>query len=85
MAYQAYRYVSQWVAADTARALTLLESLSSCAIEDNELAIDCSETLSRFMQGQPVGSQYILGLAWFLRDFCEDVKEINFEKANIQS
>jgi len=41
-------------------------ALSSCAIEDNRLAEICSETLSRFMNHEPVSDRYLLGLAWFI-------------------
>ena len=40
------------------------ESFSSCAIEGNRLAEICSETLHRFMTGQPVSDRYLLGLVW---------------------
>ena len=43
-----------------------LETLASTAIEGNETAEICHETLRRIMEGEPVSDRYVLGLAWFL-------------------
>ena len=45
-----------------------LESLSSCAIENNRLAEILAETLHRVMTGEKVSDRYLLGLAWFLKE-----------------
>lgn len=47
------------------------ESFSSCAIEGNRLGEICSETLRRFMNGEPVSDRYIVCLAWTIRDMKE--------------
>lgn len=46
----------------------LREALASTAIEGNQTAEICGETLRRLMAGEPVGDRYVLGLAWFVRD-----------------
>ena len=50
----------------------LMESLSSCAIEDNRLAEICAETLDRLMTGRPVSDRYLLGLAWLMKHGKEE-------------
>lgn len=47
----------------------LLESLASCAIENNRLAEICLETIRRIKNKEAVGERYILGLAWTLKNF----------------
>lgn len=50
------------------------ESFASCAIEGNELAEICSNTLHRCLKGDPVSDRYLLGLAWTIRSMEEDAK-----------
>jgi hypothetical protein len=45
-----------------------LEAFSSCAIEGNQLAEVCGETLRRLLHSEPVSDRYLLGLAWCLRE-----------------
>lgn len=53
-----------------------LESLSSCAIENNRLAEICSETLDRILIGKPVSDRYTLGLAWYMKKAKETSEEL---------
>jgi len=48
---------------------TLRESLASCAIESNRLAEVCLGTLDRLLLGETVSDRYLLGLAWFMREY----------------
>lgn len=45
----------------------LLESFSSCAIENNRLGEICGTTLDRILKGKPVSDRYLLGLAWTIK------------------
>lgn len=65
-AEDAMRYLANL---DQQNLATLQAALSSCAIEGNRLAEVCSETLSRLQKGQPVSDRYLLGLAWFAREY----------------
>jgi len=49
-----------------------LGALSSCAIEGNELADICGETLRRIIYKERVSDRYVLGLAWYLRSQIKD-------------
>jgi len=44
-------------------------SCDSNAIEGNELAAVCGETLRRLMNNEPVGDRDVLGLAWVVNSF----------------
>lgn len=50
----------------------VLESLASCAIEDNRLAEICGETLRRVIEGEPVSDRYLLGLAWVIKEMEDE-------------
>lgn len=54
----------------------LQESYASCAIEGNELAEVCLETLNRLQKGEPVSDRYLLGLAWNVKMMEEGSKEL---------
>ena len=41
-------------------------ALSSCAIENNQLAIDALETIRRVEVGEPVGEHYARRLNWLM-------------------
>lgn len=45
------------------------EAMASCAIEGNQLAEICSETLRRLLEKEPVSDRYLMGLAWFMYDY----------------
>ena len=47
------------------------EARASCAIEDNDMAEVCLETLRRLLDNEPVSDRYLLGLAWYLRNSKE--------------
>ena len=51
------------------------EALASCAIEGNEMAEVCLETLRRLIENEPVSDRYLLGLAWYLRNSKERKEE----------
>ena len=54
-----------WILSQSpARLAMYREAFASCAIEGNELADVCGETLRRVMSAEPVGDRYVLGLAW---------------------
>lgn len=44
----------------------LREALASCAIEDNQFAIDALETIRRVEVGEPVGERYAKALNDFM-------------------
>ena len=54
---------------------TLLEALSSNAIEGNRVAEICAETLRRVINHAPVSDRYVLGLAWFIFHSGECITE----------
>lgn len=49
--------------------MLLQESLASTALSGNRSAEIMSETLRRLLNGEPVSDRYLLGLAWFLRNW----------------
>lgn len=51
------------------------EAFASCSIEGNRWAEICSETLDRFLKGNPVSDRYILGLAWAIRRMEDEEKK----------
>lgn len=51
--------------------LFLRESLESNAIDGNRCCEICLETLIRVENNDLVSDRYLLGLAWFLKDFIE--------------
>jgi hypothetical protein len=55
--------------------LALQESLASCALEGNRLAEICGETLRRLLAHEPVSDRYLLGLAWYVRDYMDDKEQ----------
>lgn len=67
-AYDAMTFVKDYMANNPMDLMMFRESLASCSIEGNDLAEVCGETLDRLLENKPVGSQYILGLAWFIKD-----------------
>ena len=75
MAYDAMEYIKTWIISNPLQHAMLRESLASNAIEGNMLASQCNTTLDRLSKNQGVGSQYILGLAWFIKTKVE--KEYN--------
>ncbi len=46
-------------------------SLSSCAIENNQFAIDALETIRRVKAGEPVGLIYVQRLNAFMQKHCD--------------
>jgi hypothetical protein len=68
MAYHALAYIRQQGLQEV---FGWIESFSSCAIEGNEVAEICGETLRRIMAGEPVSDRYVLGLAWFIKNNIE--------------
>jgi len=61
-------YAREWILENyTMQELYMqLEAMSSCAIEGNELAEICAETLNRLLHGKSYSDRYIMGLAWYL-------------------
>jgi len=63
--HPAYDYALSYIAKKGRKELyMLLESFSSCAIENNRLAEICAETLDRLLHARPVSDRYLMGLAW---------------------
>lgn len=60
----------------------LLESFSSVGMSGNRLAEVCAETLRRFMNGEPVGDRYALGLIWTIRSMERDTLQRQIAKAS---
>ena len=54
----------------------LIESLASCAIENNRMAEICLGTINRIKENKPVSDRYVLGLAWFLKEMEELKNEV---------
>lgn len=46
----------------------IAESFASCAIEGNEMAEVCSETMDRLLNHKPMSDRYLMGLAWAVWD-----------------
>ncbi|MCK9371249.1 hypothetical protein M0R04_15155 [Candidatus Dojkabacteria bacterium] len=67
-AYEAIKYLRSL---DFKEIATFSESFASCSLSGNRLSEVCSETLRRFMTGEPVSDRYILGLAWTIRTIKE--------------
>lgn len=66
--HPAAKSAAAWIRAHGVSDLMLWqEALASCALAGNREAELCSETLRRFMHGEPVSDRYILGLAWCMR------------------
>ena len=58
-----------WIRAQGVASLIMWqEAFASCAISGNRTAELCSDTLRRFLAGEPVSDRYLLGLAWCMRD-----------------
>ena len=47
------------------------ETLASCSVEDNRMAVICSGTLRRLDAGLPVSDRYVMGLAWAVKELAE--------------
>ena len=57
-----------WIRSQPGSRLAMFrEAFASCAIEGNELAGVCGETLRRIMADEPVGDRYVLGLERTMR------------------
>jgi len=69
-AYEAIRYLQDLGLSELA---IYSGSFASCSLSGNRDAEILSETLHRFMTGEPVSDRYLLGLAWAIRD-VEDKK-----------
>ena len=70
MAQNAFNWIME---SHTRRDLEMfLEAMYSCAIENNNVAAVCAETLRRVLNHEPVSDRYLLGLAWFLKERKEN-------------
>ena len=58
----ARQYINTMWESPSGRSIAI-EALSSCAIENNEVARDGIETIRRFESGQTVGPSYLIRLA----------------------
>lgn len=72
MARDAMAFVKEWMAKQTIQSFAMLrEAMASCAIEGNRVGEVCGATLDRLLKSEPVSDRYLLGLAWFIRNFEE--------------
>jgi hypothetical protein len=69
MAESALAYVRQSMS--SLQFFTIKESIASTALSGNRLSEVLFETIRRLEEGEPVSDRYLLGLAWFLRDYAE--------------
>lgn len=67
-----YSAISYLRSLDLGELSIAMEAFASCAIEGNELAEVCHETLRRLLYGESVSDRYILGLAWTLASSKEE-------------
>lgn len=69
IAYEAKAWVGKYLRSDPMNTMLLQESLASTALSGNRSAEIMSETLRRLLNGESVSDRYLLGLAWFLRNW----------------
>ena len=83
MAQDAMRWIGEnYTIADL---MMTMESLSSCAIENNRLAEICAETLDRILIGKPVSDRYLFGLAWYMKKVKETAEKLRLENIHLKN
>ena len=66
LSYDALQYVQEYRLTHIKEWCMMIESLSSCAIEGNQMAEELLTTINRIEKGEGVGDRWVLQLAYYL-------------------
>lgn len=70
-AREALSFVTKMMYSNPKQWFIIRESIASTALSGVRLSEILNSTLDRIEKGAPVSDRYVLGLAWFIKDFTE--------------